>query len=54
LKSRAKARFGKLGQRLAESGSLGFATLLIQNKDNKTEAIQAEDIKAEKASGASH
>jgi RNA polymerase sigma-70 factor (ECF subfamily) len=49
LKSRAKARFGKLGQRLAESGSLGFTTLLMQNKDNKTG-----DIKAEKASNASH
>jgi RNA polymerase sigma-70 factor, ECF subfamily len=49
LKSRAKARFGKLGQRLAESGSLGFTTLLMQNKDSK-----AGDIKAEKASQASH
>jgi RNA polymerase sigma factor (sigma-70 family) len=49
LKSRAKARFGKLGRRLAESGSLGFTTLLMQNKDNKTG-----DIKAEKASNASH
>jgi len=49
LKSRAKARFGKLGQRLAENGSLGFTTLLMQNKDNKTG-----DIKAEKASNASH
>lgn len=49
LKSRAKARFGKLGQRLAESGSLGFTTLLVQNKDNKTA-----DIKAEKAANASH
>jgi RNA polymerase sigma factor (sigma-70 family) len=53
LKSRAKARFGKLGQRLAESGSLGFTTLLMQNNDNRTPAIKA-DIKAEKASNASH
>ena len=32
LKSRAKARFGKLGQRLAESGSLGFAVVAGQDK----------------------
>ena len=32
LKSRAKARFGKLGQRLAESGSLGFAVAVGQGK----------------------
>lgn len=49
LKSRAKARFGKLGQRLAESGTLGFTTSLIQNKDSKTG-----DIKAEKGSAAPH
>jgi RNA polymerase sigma-70 factor (ECF subfamily) len=32
LKSRAKARFGKLGQRLAESGSLGFSVVARQDK----------------------
>lgn len=34
LKSRAKARFGKLGQRLAEGGSLGFGAV-IKNKSEK-------------------
>lgn len=34
LKSRAKARFGKLGQRLAESGSLGFSAV-TRNKSEK-------------------
>ncbi len=37
LKSRAKARFGKLGQRLAESGSLGFTTTM-KNKSEKSSA----------------
>jgi RNA polymerase sigma factor (sigma-70 family) len=46
LKSRAKARFGKLGQRLAESGSLGFTTALVQNGMG--------DIKAEKAPETGH
>jgi RNA polymerase sigma factor (sigma-70 family) len=32
LKSRAKARFGKLGQRLAESGTLGFAAVTEPGK----------------------
>jgi len=43
LKSRAKARFGKLGQRLAESGSLSFAT-----------TAAATENKSEKVSGAGH
>jgi RNA polymerase sigma factor (sigma-70 family) len=30
LKSRAKARFGKLGQRLAESGTMGFSEIARQ------------------------
>jgi len=39
LKSRAKARFGKLGQRLAENGSLGFAVVARHEKAprNKSE-----------------
>jgi RNA polymerase sigma factor (sigma-70 family) len=32
MKSRAKARFGKLGQRLAEGGSLGFAVVAEQTQ----------------------
>ena len=35
LKSRAKARFGKLGQSLAESGSLGFAAVAGSGKDRE-------------------
>jgi RNA polymerase sigma factor (sigma-70 family) len=35
LKSRAKARFGKLGRQLAESGSMGFAGIAGQNKSEK-------------------
>ena len=35
LKSRAKARFGKLGQRLAENGAPGFAAAQTQNKSEK-------------------
>ena len=46
LKSRAKARFGKLGQRLAESGSLGFAAVADQRAGDKN--------KSEKTSGAGH
>jgi len=44
LKSRAKARFGKLGQRLAENGSLGFATITEQPAgQNKSEKIPDTD-----------
>lgn len=35
LKSRAKARFGKLGQRLAESGSPASSTVSAQKKSEK-------------------
>ena len=33
LKSRAKARFGRLGQRLAESGSLGITRVTVKSQD---------------------
>jgi RNA polymerase sigma-70 factor (ECF subfamily) len=46
LKSRAKARFGKLGQSLAESGTLGLAAVGGQNPSG--------DKKSEKISGAGH
>jgi RNA polymerase sigma-70 factor (ECF subfamily) len=38
LKSRAKARFGKLGQRLAESGSPGLASPAGQDKQGKNKS----------------
>jgi RNA polymerase sigma-70 factor, ECF subfamily len=41
LKSRAKARFGKLGQRLADNGALGLAVVAGQDKtgQNKSEKV---------------
>jgi RNA polymerase sigma factor (sigma-70 family) len=36
MKSRAKARFGKLGKQLAESSTGGFAGIAGQNKSEKT------------------